>query len=159
MSPFERAALAGLAVSGALAVATWVASVKQRDASLVDRTWSLLVAAPAAAYAAVLDPPWNLRTLAVASLLAAWAIRLAVYVTRRNRGHGEDPRYQAIRARNEPNFAVKSLYLVFGLQAVLAWSTENTKNGLSYDWNVDSSQNAFAAWSAMAHDPYFAAGA
>jgi len=45
------------------------------------------------------------------------------------------------------------------LQAVLAWSTENTKNGLSYDWNVDSSQNAFAAWSAMAHDPYFAAGA
>ena len=120
MSPFERAALAGLAVSGALAVATWVVSVKQRDASLVDRTWSLLVAAPAAAYAAVLDPPWNLRTLAVASLLAAWAIRLAVYVTRRNRGHGEDPRYRAIRARNEPNFALKSLYLVFALQAVLA---------------------------------------
>jgi hypothetical protein len=24
---------------------------------------------------------------------------------------------------------------------------------------VDSSQNAFTAWSAMAHDPYFAAGA
>jgi len=121
MSPFERAALTGLAVSGALAVATWVVSVKQRDASLVDRTWSLLVAAPAVAYAAILHPPWNLRTLAVASLLAAWAIRLAVYVTRRNRGHGEDPRYRAIRARNEPNFAFKSLYLVFGLQAVLAW--------------------------------------
>lgn len=121
MSPFERAALAGLAVSGALAVATWVASLKQRDASLVDRTWSLLIAAPAIAYAVILDPPWNLRTIGLSALLAAWAIRLAVYVTRRNRGHGEDRRYQAIRARNEPNFAFKSLYLVFGLQAVLAW--------------------------------------
>ena len=121
MSPFERAALAGLAVSAALAVATWVASVRQRDASLVDRTWSLLVAAPAVAYAAVLDPPWNLRTVGMAVLLAAWALRLAAHVTRRNQGHGEDRRYQAIRARNEPHFAFKSLYLVFGLQAVLAW--------------------------------------
>jgi steroid 5-alpha reductase family enzyme len=121
MSPFERAALAGLAVSGALAVATWLASLQARDASLVDRTWSVLVAAPAVAYAAVLDPPWNVRTLALAALLAAWALRLAVFITRRNRGHGEDPRYQAIRARNEPGFAFKSLYLVFLLQAVLAW--------------------------------------
>jgi steroid 5-alpha reductase family enzyme len=36
-------------------------------------------------------------------------------------GKGEDHRYQAIRARNEPGFKWKSLYLVFWLQALLAW--------------------------------------
>ena len=36
-------------------------------------------------------------------------------------GKGEDPRYQAIRARHEPHFRWKSLYLVFWLQAVAAW--------------------------------------
>jgi steroid 5-alpha reductase family enzyme len=53
--------------------------------------------------------------------VSVWALRLSVYITWRNWGHGEDPRYEAIRARNEPNFSFKSLYLVFGLQAVLAW--------------------------------------
>ena len=38
-----------------------------------------------------------------------------------NWGEGEDARYRAIRARNEPGFAFKSLYIVFGLQGVLAW--------------------------------------
>ena len=36
-------------------------------------------------------------------------------------GEREDFRYQQIRARSGPNFALKSLYSVFGLQAVLAW--------------------------------------
>ena len=41
------------------------------------------------------------------------------------------------------------------LQAVVAWSTENTKEGNVYNWNVDSSSQTFAAWTAMANDPYF----
>ena len=54
-------------------------------------------------------------------LLAIWAARLSLYITARSIGKGEDRRYQAIRARNEPRFAFKSLYLVFWLQALLAW--------------------------------------
>ena len=50
-----------------------------------------------------------------------WALRLAGYITWRHWGHDEDRRYREIRARNEPHFAWKSLYLVFGLQALLAW--------------------------------------
>jgi steroid 5-alpha reductase family enzyme len=53
--------------------------------------------------------------------VSAWALRLAIYITWRNWGHGEDRRYQVIRARNEPNFWLKSLYLVFALQASMAW--------------------------------------
>ncbi len=121
MSPFERAALAGMAVTGALAFGTWLASLKQRDVSLVDRMWAPMIAAPGIAYAWVLEPSWNLRTLGMSALLAFWAIRLAIYISWRNWGHGEDRRYQVIRARNEPNFPLKSLYLIFLLQTVLAW--------------------------------------
>jgi steroid 5-alpha reductase family enzyme len=53
--------------------------------------------------------------------VALWGLRLAAYITWRNWGEPEDARYREIRRRNEPHFALKSLYLVFGLQAVLAW--------------------------------------
>jgi hypothetical protein len=48
-------------------------------------------------------------------------VRLSAHITWRNRGHGEDRRYQQIRRNNDPGFAFKSLYIVFGLQALLAW--------------------------------------
>ena len=54
-------------------------------------------------------------------LVFLWSIRLAGYITWRNWGEGEDYRYQAIRRNNSPNFEFKSLYIVFGLQAGLAW--------------------------------------
>jgi steroid 5-alpha reductase family enzyme len=61
------------------------------------------------------------RALLVLVLVALWSARLAIYIGWRNHGHGEDRRYQQIRARNNPGFEWKSLYLVFGLQALLAW--------------------------------------
>ena len=51
----------------------------------------------------------------------AWALRLALFITWRNWGHGEDRRYAAMRQRHGPGFARRSLTLVFGLQALLAW--------------------------------------
>jgi steroid 5-alpha reductase family enzyme len=120
MNPILHAAGLGLATSAAAALVTWLASLARNDVSLVDRVWSLLIGLPFLAYAAVL--PWGgTRTTVLAILLVVWAVRLAVYVSWRNWGHGEDRRYRAIRARNQPNFALKSLYLVFMLQAVLAW--------------------------------------
>jgi steroid 5-alpha reductase family enzyme len=111
-------ALALGALIGA-ATLTWIVSVLKRDVSIVDSLWGPLFVVAAIVYA------WPLTELAprgalVLALLGLWAARLAVYITARNRGQGEDYRYREIRRRNEPNFAVKSLYLVFGLQAVLA---------------------------------------
>jgi steroid 5-alpha reductase family enzyme len=57
----------------------------------------------------------------VIAVVVLWAARLSGYIAWRNRGEPEDRRYREIRARNEPNFAYKSLYLVFWLQALLAW--------------------------------------
>ena len=48
-------------------------------------------------------------------------MRLSIYITWRNWGEPEDRRYQAIRARNQPHYAIKSLFYVFSLQAMLAW--------------------------------------
>lgn len=110
----------GLATTAAIGLLTWVASLIQRDVSLVDRVWSVCIAGAGFAYALAL-PHLGPRAACALGLAALWALRLSVYITWRNWGHGEDRRYQAIRARNEPNFAFKSLYLVFALQAVLAW--------------------------------------
>jgi steroid 5-alpha reductase family enzyme len=48
-------------------------------------------------------------------------VRLSAYITWRNHGEPEDPRYQAMRQKHAPDFAIKSLWLVFLLQGVLAW--------------------------------------
>jgi steroid 5-alpha reductase family enzyme len=110
----------GLAPIAAAAFLTWLLSSFKRNVSIVDSLWSLLLLIAAATYA-VAAPRLMPRAIGVLVLVAIWALRLSIYITRRNWGGGEDRRYQAIRARNQPQFALKSLYLVFGLQAVLAW--------------------------------------
>lgn len=105
---------------GALTVATWLVSVIKCDVSTVDSAWSLLFLSATLIYAAAVPNPGP-RTALVIVLVALWALRLAGYITWRNWGEEEDHRYREIRARNEPGFTFKSLYLVFGLQGLLAW--------------------------------------
>jgi steroid 5-alpha reductase family enzyme len=110
----------GLGALATAALGTWVISLWRRNVAIVDSLWSLMfvLAAFTYAHAASRTGPRSVLTLV---LVTVWALRLSLYITWRNWGHGEDRRYQAIRARNEPHFAIKSLYLVFGLQALLAW--------------------------------------
>jgi steroid 5-alpha reductase family enzyme len=115
--------LDGLAVVASLALLTWLLSLPLGNVSIVDSVWSVMFLFLGGTYAlssGALTMP-SARTLLVLALLTIWALRLSVYITWRNWGHGEDRRYQAIRARNQPHFALKSLYLVFLLQALLAW--------------------------------------
>ena len=114
-----RIAAFGLLLALALALPVWLWSLHARDASLADRAWSVLVAGPVTWYASELVRDW--RGALMLAVLLAWALRLAIHIVIRNRGHGEDRRYRVMRARHGPSFGVKSLYLVFGLQALLAW--------------------------------------
>lgn len=109
----------GLAASAVIALLAWFGSLRLRDVSIVDSIWSLMIVAPA--LVAVAAPDVGPRAVVVLSLAALWALRLAGYITWRHWGHDEDRRYREIRARNEPHFQWKSAYLVFGLQALLAW--------------------------------------
>jgi steroid 5-alpha reductase family enzyme len=55
-------------------------------------------------------------------LVTVWGLRLAIHLYLRNRGHGEDPRYRAMRRRwGESRFPVVSLFTVFVFQGVLLW--------------------------------------
>ena len=117
---FMHVAAWGLCAGALLALTAWTVSVQKRDASIVDVAWGFLVLVPALVASAVLPDPGP-RAALVLVLAGAWALRLSGYIAWRRRGQPEDRRYRAIRARNEPHFAWKSLYLVFGLQALLGW--------------------------------------
>ena len=112
--------LNALPVLLAAAAVTWVVSVVKRNVTIVDTLWSLLFVLAAVVYAGSVATPGP-RAWLLLALVSVWGVRLAGYLAWRNRGQEEDRRYQAIRRRNEPNFALKSLWLIFGFQAVLAW--------------------------------------
>jgi steroid 5-alpha reductase family enzyme len=109
-----------LAAALAFGLAGWLVSLAKRDVSIVDSMWSLMFVFSAGAYVSQTGQT-EPRTLLVMSLLLVWALRLAIHISWRNWGEEEDYRYQQIRKNNSPHFALKSLYIVFGLQAVLAW--------------------------------------
>ncbi|MCG6940095.1 MAG: DUF1295 domain-containing protein [Thiohalocapsa sp.] len=111
---------AGLAVVLAMAVAAWLASIRKHDVSIVDSLWSLFFLAMTITYIA-LAPALAERAYLLLFLVTVWAVRLSLFITLRNWGEPEDRRYQAIRADNEPGFWYKSFYIVFALQAILAW--------------------------------------
>ncbi len=109
-----------LACLVAVALVFWGISVPRKDVSIVDSLWSLMFLIVALGYAWQLDVMSG-RAVLVLVLVTAWSLRLSYYITKRNHGDGEDRRYQEIRANNQPGFWFKSLYIVFGLQALLAW--------------------------------------
>ena len=63
--------------------------------------------------------------IALLSLVAIWGLRLGGYLFWRNAGHGEDPRYQAMRRHWGPRFPLISLATVFTLQGLLQWFVDN----------------------------------
>lgn len=111
------ASLPGIAL---VATAAWAVCTVRRNVGLVDIFWPLFFLCAAACYMIAAAPPGP-RALLLLVLVAAWALRLAGHLAARNWNAPEDHRYEAIRARNQPGFEWKSLYLVFGLQGLLAW--------------------------------------
>ncbi len=106
-------------VAGLMLVA-WLVSLAKNDVSIVDTLWSILFLVIAAGYAWLADASGP-RVVLVLALVSAWALRLSVFIAVRNHGQPEDHRYQRIRRNNEPGFRFKSVYIVFGLQGLLAW--------------------------------------
>lgn len=104
----------------AFGVVGWLISLLRRDVSIVDSMWSLMFLIATVTYAFLAESP-GMRAVLVIVLVAVWSVRLAAHITWRNWGEEEDYRYQKIRKNNSPNFGFKSLYIVFGLQAGLAW--------------------------------------
>jgi steroid 5-alpha reductase family enzyme len=113
--------ITALALIAALAFATWLASLWRRDVSIVDAMWPVFIATAGLYYGASAAVEPDLLARVALLLLVVWAARLGLHIAVRNHGQPEDRRYQKIRANNQPYFEWKSLYIVFGFQALLAW--------------------------------------
>ncbi|MCW8955904.1 MAG: DUF1295 domain-containing protein [Gammaproteobacteria bacterium] len=98
----------------------WVISIAKKDVSIVDSLWPLFfIIAAVTIY--IQQGAVSFRADLVILLIIIWALRLSLYIVIRHWGHEEDPRYKTIRENNNPGFAYKSLYLIFGFQALIAW--------------------------------------
>jgi steroid 5-alpha reductase family enzyme len=112
--------LIALGVNVVIGIVAWAYSVARRNVAIVDSLWSLMILASLVSYV-LLSGTSGARAALLMFLVAAWAVRLSAHITVRNHGDPEDHRYQAIRRNNQPHFWLKSVYIVFGLQAFLAW--------------------------------------
>ncbi|MEZ5288547.1 MAG: DUF1295 domain-containing protein [Vicinamibacterales bacterium] len=112
--------LPGLAAIVGLFSLLWVASLRLRNASIVDTWWGpgFLVATIVSLGAA---SPAHPRAWVAAAAVVLWAVRLAAHIGLRNSGHGEDPRYAAWREQYGAQWWWWSYFHVFLLQAVIAW--------------------------------------
>lgn len=103
-------------------VLLWLWSIRLDNASIIDIFWGPACAIPVwVAYA--LSAGYQPRKLLLLTLVTLWALRLAWYLAKRNIGHGEDPRYTAMRAAAPEGIDphIFTLKKVFLLQGVIAW--------------------------------------
>lgn len=109
-----------LLISVVVGFVGWLQSLKTNIVSGVDTLWSLMFLLITLACFINVGLVSG-RPLLVLVLISIWAIRLSLYIAIRSKGEGEDHRYETIRQNNQPGFRFKSLYIVFGFQALLAW--------------------------------------
>lgn len=98
----------------------WLVSLVIKDASIVDIFWGIGFLIATLSYAANTsgDPG---RRLLMVGLVAAWGVRLAAHLARRNLGKGEDYRYAAWRKQYGDIWWIRSYFHVFLLQGAIMW--------------------------------------
>ena len=120
MSEYFPLAFYGLGATLAMMFALWLASLRLRDASIVDRFWGIAFVLQAWVWlVASGNRGWLAIVLAV--MVSLWGLRLSWHIHSRNRGHGEDGRYASMREEHGERFWWYSLFSVFVLQALIAW--------------------------------------
>lgn len=101
-------------------LALWPVSVIRRDCSIVDFWWGPGAGAMALAVWLQQGAPTGGQTLALLVPVLVWAVRLGAQLgLRRITEGGEDGRYAELRQQYSPHWPLKSLVVVFLLQAVL----------------------------------------
>ncbi len=118
MTSFILAAY-GLLLIQWLAFLTWIAAYRFQKTSIVDIFWSLFIFAAALFYF-IFFGQFYTANYAYLALVGLWAFRLAAHIGSRARGHGEDPRYRALRLKWGAVEKKKMLIFYFQ-QGVAAW--------------------------------------
>jgi steroid 5-alpha reductase family enzyme len=108
-----------LAVAALVMAVTAYAAVRVGRVSVVDTAWGIALLGVAIA-CAVVSSSW-ISWLLVA-LVGVWAGRLSSHIFTRSRGHGEDPRYEAILGGSLPSVGLGvAVRKVFLLQGAAVW--------------------------------------
>lgn len=107
------------AVAALLAI-TFAVAVDRRRHAVLDVAWGLGFVLVAVVSVAMSTGHGDAgRRFLLAALVSVWGLRLALHIARRNAGHGEDPRYEAILAKAPPgrrnSYAARKIYLVQGV--------------------------------------------
>ncbi len=113
--------VAGLSLLAAAAVMTGTALVARRvgRVSVVDVGWGLALVA-VALVCALLSGTW--QSWLVAGLVVAWGGRLSSHIFTRSRGHGEDPRYEAMLGGTLTQVGMaRAVRKVFLVQGAAVW--------------------------------------
>ena len=109
-----------LAVIVAMMIIGWLISLRYRNVTIVDSLWGLGFVLIAWITFSLSEGFPGRKTL-IAVLVTVWGMRLSIYLSRRNWGAAEDPRYGKWRKRSGERFRVVSLFKVFLLQAIFLW--------------------------------------
>ena len=108
------AAVVGMMIIG------WLISLQYHNVTIVDSLWGLgFVLIVWITF--VLSDGFFYRKTVVALLVTAWGLRLSIYLSLRNWGAAEDPRYGEWRKKSGAGFKLVSLFKVFLLQAAFLW--------------------------------------
>jgi steroid 5-alpha reductase family enzyme len=109
-----------LVAAAAMMILGWLFSVVHRNVTIVDSLWGLGFVLITWLTYALSDGYWG-RSLLIAALITMWGLRLSIYLSWRNWGKGEDPRYGSWREKSGKPFWIVSLFKVFLLQALFLW--------------------------------------
>ncbi len=103
-----------------LMFAMWLVSLPLQNSSIVDPFWgSGFVIVAWVTY--LIRPGDGPRSALLVAMATVWGLRLSLFLLWRNWGHGEDPRYAAMRRHHGAAFWWRSFLTVFVLQGVLLW--------------------------------------
>lgn len=117
---FQVHAIVGLFIF-CLMTLLWVISLLIKDTSIVDIFWGFgFVISVWIAFLLTQDMV-NLRHLLIAILTTVWGMRLSLHIFFRNKGKGEDFRYQNWRKQYGKNWWWVSFLQTFLLQGLLMW--------------------------------------
>jgi len=109
-----------LAAVAAMMVVGWLISLIHKNVAVVDTLWGLGFVLIAWITFGLADGYIG-RKLLLAGLTTVWGLRLAAYLSWRNLGKDEDPRYGAWREEYGQRFWIVSLFNVFLVQALVMW--------------------------------------
>ena len=118
----------------------WLLSLVLKNVTVVDSLWGLGFIIIVWLTFFLTDGFFG-RKLLIALLVTVWGLRLSSYLTWRNWGKAEDPRYGSWREKSGRHFWIVSLFKVFLLQSVFLWAIS-----LSLQYGMASKTPATITW-------------